>query len=248
MAGHSKWANIKYRKGRQDAIRGKMFTKASKEIMLAARLGGGDPEMNPRLRAAIEYGKYINMPKDKIETAIKKGTGEIASGSIEEVVYEGYGPGGVAVLVEGATDNKNRTVSEIRKIFSKSGGSMGEAGCVSWMFDKYGVLSFDKKKYDEDQLLEVGLEAGVEDVLDDDQAWEVRTPPEDFIQTKEAFEQAQIEVDHAEVSMMPNNYVDLDKEAALKALKLYEQLDDHDDVQKVHVNFEIPDELYEQLQ
>lgn len=125
---------------------------------------------------------------------------------------------------------------------------MGEAGCVSWMFDKYGVLSFDKKKYDEDQLLEVGLEAGVEDVLDDDQAWEVRTPPEDFIQTKEAFEQAQIEVDHAEVSMIPNNYVDLDKEAALKALKLYEQLDDHDDVQKVHVNFEIPDELYEQLQ
>ncbi len=248
MAGHSKWANIKHRKGRQDAKRGQMFTKASKELMLSARLGGSDLEMNPRLRAAVEYAKYINMPKDKIETAIKKGTGEIASGSIEEVVYEGYGPGGVAVLVEGATDNKNRTVSEIRKIFSKSGGNLGEAGCVSWMFDKYGILSFDKQKYDEDRLLEIGLEAGVEDVVDDNQAWEVRTPPEDFVRIKQAYEQAQIEIEHAEIGMVPKNYVELDKETAQKALKLYEQLDDHDDVQKVHVNFEIPDELYEQLQ
>ncbi|HMB31158.1 MAG TPA: YebC/PmpR family DNA-binding transcriptional regulator [Desulfohalobiaceae bacterium] len=248
MAGHSKWANIKHRKGRQDAKRGQMFTKASKELMLSARLGGGDLEMNPRLRAAIEYAKYINMPKDKIETAIKKGTGEIASGAIEEVVYEGYGPGGVAVLVEGATDNKNRTVSEIRKLFSKSGGNLGEAGCVAWMFDKYGILSFDKNKYHEDQLLEIGLEAGVEDIVDENQAWEVRTPPEDFVRIKQAFEEAQIEIDHAEISMIPKNYVELDKETAQKALKLYEQLDDHDDVQKVHVNFEIPDELYEQLQ
>ncbi|MFW6054578.1 MAG: YebC/PmpR family DNA-binding transcriptional regulator [Thermodesulfobacteriota bacterium] len=247
MAGHSKWANIKHRKGRQDAKRGQMFTKATKELMLAAKLGGGDVEMNSRLRMAIEAAKSINMPKDKIDTAIKKGTGEISAGSIEEVVYEGYGPGGVAVLVEAATDNKNRTVAEIRKLFGKSGGNLGEAGCVGWMFQDMGVLSFDKEKYGEDQLLEVGLEAGVDDLVDDGQAWEVRTAPEDFIAVKKAFEQAGIEIENSELAKIPQNYVDLDTETARKALKLYEQLDDHDDVQKVHSNFEIPDELYEQL-
>ncbi|MCF8104241.1 MAG: YebC/PmpR family DNA-binding transcriptional regulator [Desulfohalobiaceae bacterium] len=247
MAGHSKWANIKHRKGRQDAKRGQMFTKATKELMLAAKLGGGDVEMNSRLRMAIEAAKSINMPKDKIDTAIKKGTGEISAGSIEEVVYEGYGPGGVAVLVEAATDNKNRTVAEIRKLFGKSGGNLGEAGCVGWMFQDMGVLSFAKEKYDEDQLLEVGLEAGVDDLVDDGQAWEVRTAPEDFMAVKKAFEQAGIEIENSELAKIPQNYVDLDTETARKALKLYEQLDDHDDVQKVHSNFEIPDELYEQL-
>ncbi|MCF8037751.1 MAG: YebC/PmpR family DNA-binding transcriptional regulator [Desulfohalobiaceae bacterium] len=247
MAGHSKWANIKHRKGRQDAKRGQMFTKATKELMLSAKLGGGDVEMNPRLRMAIEAAKSINMPKDKIDTAIKKGTGEISAGSIEEVVYEGYGPGGVAVLVEAATDNKNRTVAEIRKLFGKSGGNLGEAGCVGWMFQDMGVLSFDKEKYAEDQLLEVGLEAGVDDLVDDGQAWEVRTAPEDFMAVKKAFEQAGIEIENSELAKIPQNYVDLDTETARKALKLYEQLDDHEDVQKVHSNFEIPDELYEQL-
>jgi YebC/PmpR family DNA-binding regulatory protein len=247
MAGHSKWANIKYRKGRQDAKRGQMFTKATKEIMLAAKLGGSDLDMNPRLRMAIESAKGMNMPKDKIETAIKKGTGEITAGSIEEVEYEGYGPGGVAILVEAATDNKNRTVAEVRKIFSKAGGNLGEHGCVSWMFGKYGVLTFDKNLYDEDQLLEVGLEAGVDDVVDDGDSWEVRTAPEDFIAVKRAFEEAGIEMSNAEVTMIPQNYVELDTETAKKALKLYEQLDDHDDVQKVHANFEIPDEIYAEM-
>jgi YebC/PmpR family DNA-binding regulatory protein len=247
MAGHSKWANIKYRKGRQDAKRGQMFTKATKELMLAAKLGGADLDMNSRLRMAIEAAKSINMPKDKIETAIKKGTGEISAGSIEEVVYEGYGPGGVAILVEAATDNKNRTVAEVRKIFSKAGGNLGESGCVGWMFDSAGVLSFDKEAYSEDQLLEVGLEAGVEDVIDDGQAWEVRTSPTDFMQVKTAFEEAGIEFQNAELTRIPQNYVELDRETATKALRLYEQLDDHDDVQRVHANFDIPDDLYQEM-
>ncbi|MFO7875735.1 MAG: YebC/PmpR family DNA-binding transcriptional regulator [Desulfovermiculus sp.] len=248
MAGHSKWANIKHRKGRQDAKRGQMFTKATKELMLAAKLGGSDPVMNSRLRMAIDAAKNMNMPKDKIDTAIKKGTGEITSGSIEEVVYEGYGPGGVAILVEGVTDNKNRTVAEIRKLFSKAGGNLGESGCVGWMFQTYGVLTFDKNQYDEDQLLEVGLEAGVEDVIDDGDAWEVRTAPEDYLAVKQAFEQAGIEIQNAEVAKIPQTYVELDVETAEKALKLYEQLDEHDDVQKVHANFEIPDELYAKME
>jgi len=248
MAGHSKWANIKHRKGRQDAKRSKMFSKATRELMLAAKLGGGDPEMNPRLRMAIDSAKEINLPKDKIETAIKKGTGEITSGTLEEVAYEGYGPGGVALLVEAVTDSKNRTVSEIRKIFSKGGGNLGEFGCVSWMFQTQGVLSFDKSKYSEDDLLEAGLDAGVDDVLDDGSYWEVRTAPEDLIQAKQAFQEAGIEMESAEVAKIPHTYMSLDKETAAKALKLYEQLDDHDDVQKVYTNFEIPDELYQELE
>jgi len=247
MAGHSKWANIKHRKGRQDAKRSKMFSKATRELMLAAKLGGGDPEMNPRLRMAIDSAKEINLPKDKIENAIKKGTGEITSGTLEEVAYEGYGPGGVALLVEAVTDSKNRTVSEIRKIFSKGGGNLGEYGCVSWMFQTFGVLSFDKSKYSEDDLLEAGLDAGVDDVIDDGQYWEVRTSPDDFIQAKQAFQDAGIEIESAEVAKIPHTYMSLDKETAEKALKLYEQLDDHDDVQKVYTNFEIPDELYNEL-
>jgi YebC/PmpR family DNA-binding regulatory protein len=203
--------------------------------------------MNSRLRAAIEDAKYINMPKDKIEAAIKKGTGELASGSIEEVVYEGYGPGGVAFMVEAATDNKNRTVAEIRKLFSKGGGNLGEHGCVNWMFQKLGVLTFDKSKYDEDQLLEVGLEAGVDDIVDDGESWEVRTAPEDFVPVKRAYENAGIEIESAEISMIPQNYTQLDGDTARKAFKLYEQLDDHDDVQKVHTNFELPDELYAEM-
>ncbi len=176
MAGHSKWKNIQVRKGAQDAKKGKAFTKVSKEIIIAAR-GGGDPAMNARLRTAIAGAKAVNLPKEKIETAIKKGTGELAGDSLNEVTYEGYGPGGVALLIETATDNRNRTVAEVRHALSKSGGAMGESGCVSWMFERKGVFSFDKEKYAEDVLLEAGLEAGAEDLVDDGDAWEVRCTP-----------------------------------------------------------------------
>ncbi len=248
MAGHSKWANIKYRKGRQDAKKGKMFTKATKEIIVAAKMGGGDPSANPRLRMAIEFARSINMPKEKIENAIKKGTGELTDGaSLEEVIYEGYGPGGVAIFVEAVTDNKNRTVAELRHIFAKNGGSLGEAGCVSWMFEKKGVLTFDKSKYSEDDLMEVGLEVGIEDIVDEKDVWEVYTSVENFMKVKEAYEKANFEIKNAEITMIPKNFVNLDKDTAIKALKLYEQLDDHDDVQKVYMNFDIPDEVYQQL-
>jgi YebC/PmpR family DNA-binding regulatory protein len=248
MAGHSKWHNIQHRKGRQDAKKGKMFTKAAKEIILAAREGGGDPERNVRLRAAIETAKSINMPKDKRETAIKKGTGEMGADSIVEVVYEGYGPGGVAMLVEAATDNKNRTVAEVRHILSKGGGSMGESGCVSWMFEKMGVLSFDKEKYSEEQIMEVGLEAGIEDVQDDGEVWQVRCAPEDYNSVKQAFEESGMEFSEAEVTMVPQNKVPVDAETGRKLLDVYEKLDDHDDVQNVYANFELTDEAYQELQ
>jgi YebC/PmpR family DNA-binding regulatory protein len=248
MAGHSKWHNIQHRKGRQDAKKGKMFTKAAKEIILAAREGGGDPERNVRLRAAIETAKSINMPKDKRETAIKKGTGEMGADSIEEVVYEGYGPGGVAMLVEAATDNKNRTVAEVRHILSKGGGSMGESGCVSWMFEKMGVLSFDKEKYSEEQIMEVGLEAGIEDVQDDGEVWQVKCAPEDLSPVKQAFEESGMEFSEAEITMVPQNKVSVDAETGRKLLDVYEKLDDHDDVQNVYANFELTDEAYQELQ
>ncbi len=248
MAGHSKWANIKYRKSRQDAKKGQMFTKAAKEIIVAAKIGGGDPDANPRLRMAIEFAKSINMPKDKIENAIKKGTGELTDGaSLEEVIYEGYGPGGVAIYIEAVTDNRNRTVAELRRIFTKNGGSLGEAGCVSWMFEKKGMLTFDKDKYTEDQIMEIGLDAGVEDIIDEKDVWEVYTSVENFMKVKEAFEKANFEIKNAEITMVPKNFVDLDKDTALKALKLYEQLYDHDDVQKVYMNFDIPDEIYQEI-
>ena len=248
MAGHSKWANIKHRKGRQDAKRGKQFTKATKELMLAAKAGGSDPDTNPRLRAAVEAAKAINLPKDKRETAIKKGAGELGGENIEEVSYEGYGPGGVAIFIEAATDNKNRTVAEIRHILSKGGGSLGEAGCVAWMFDKTGVLRFDKDKYGEEELMEVGLEAGVEDVRDEGDVWEVRTEPENLSDVQAAYKQAEIEYDSAEVSMIPQTTIPVDKETAEKLLKLYDNLEDHDDVQNVYANFDLPEEVYSELE
>ncbi|MFP4167805.1 MAG: YebC/PmpR family DNA-binding transcriptional regulator [Desulfonatronovibrionaceae bacterium] len=248
MAGHSKWHNIQHRKGRQDAKKGKMFTKAAKEIILAAREGGGDPEHNVRLRAALESAKAVNMPKDRRETAIKKGTGELAADSIEEVTYEGYGPGGVAMLIEAATDNKNRTVAEIRHILSKGGGSMGESGCVAWMFEKMGVLSFDKGKYSEEQIMEVGLEAGIDDIRDDGEVWQVRCAPEDYSSVRQAFENSGMEFSEAEITMVPQNYVSVDAETGRKLLDVYDKLDDHDDVQNVYANFELTDEAYQELQ
>ncbi|MFP4085050.1 MAG: YebC/PmpR family DNA-binding transcriptional regulator, partial [Desulfonatronovibrio sp.] len=243
MAGHSKWHNIQHRKGRQDAKKGKIFTKVTKEIFLAARTGGGDPGTNNRLRSAIESAKAVNLPKDKIDTAIKKGTGELAAENIDEVFYEGYGPGGAAILVEAATDNKNRTVAEIRHMLSKSGGSMGESGCVAWMFDNKGVLSFDKQNYSDEELLEAGLDAGVEDIEDDGEVWQVTCAPEDFVQVKKAYDEAGMQYQDAQVTMIPKNTVDVDVETGRKLLKLYENLDDHEDVQDVYSNFELPDEL-----
>lgn len=246
MAGHSKWKNIQHRKGRQDLKRGKMFTKVTKEIILAAK-GGGDPDMNARLRAAIDAAKAVNLPKDKIETAIKKGTGELASEALEEIMYEGYGPGGVAVLVEAVTDNRNRTVAEVRHILSKNGGSMGAAGCVAWMFDKKGVFTFDKAAYTEEQLLEAGLEAGVEDVIDEDESWQVQCAVEDFQNVRTAFEAAGIVFQSAELNRIPQNTVAVDVDTGRKMLKLYDALDDNDDVQNVYANFDLPDELLAEM-
>ncbi|MFO7728443.1 MAG: YebC/PmpR family DNA-binding transcriptional regulator [Desulfonatronovibrio sp.] len=248
MAGHSKWHNIQHRKGRQDAKKGKIFTKVTKEIFLAARTGGGDPGTNNRLRSAIESAKAVNLPKDKIDTAIKKGTGELAAENIDEVFYEGYGPGGAAILVEAATDNKNRTVAEIRHMLSKSGGSMGESGCVAWMFDNRGVLSFDKQSFSDEDLLETGLDAGVEDIEDDGDVWQVMCAPEDFVQVKKAYDEAGMKYEDAQVTMVPKNTVEVDAETGTKLLKLYENLDDHEDVQNVYSNFELPDELLKELE
>ena len=247
MAGHSKWHNIQHRKGRQDAKRGKIFTKVTKEIFLAARTGGGDVNVNNRLRSAIESAKAVNLPKDKIETAIKKGTGELAAENLDEVFYEGYGPGGAAMLVEAITDNKNRTVAEIRHMLSKSGGSMGESGCVAWMFDNKGVFSFEKEAYSEEDIMEAGLEAGVEDIEDDGEVWQVTSAPEDFVAVKKAYDQAGIKYVEALVTMVPRNTVDVDAETGRRLLRLYESLDDHDDVQNVYSNFELPDEVLKEL-
>lgn len=248
MSGHSKWSTIRHKKGAADAKRGKIFTKIIKEITLAARLGGGDPEGNPRLRQAIIAAKAENMPKDNIEKAIKKGTGELEGGSAyEEVIYEGYGPGGVAVLVEVMTDNKNRTVSEIRHIFSKHGGNLGENGCVSWMFEKKGTIIFSKDEVSEDDLMEIVLEAGGDDVKDEESEYEVITNPGSFESVKTAIDDAGMKYLLAEISMVPQTTVKLDEQKAGQMLKLMEKMEDNDDVQNVYANFDIPDEIMERL-
>ena len=247
MAGHSKWKNIQVRKGAQDAKKGKVFTKVTKELMLAAKAGGGDPFTNARLRSAIAAAKAVNLPKDKIDQAVKKGTGELAGEQIDEITYEGYGPGGVAILVEAATDNRNRTVADLRHLMAKGGGSLGESGCVAWMFDKKGVITFDRTKFTEDQLMEQALEAGAEDVVDQGDSWEVHTAPEDFDAVRQALEDAGLEIIDAEVAMIPKNTVDVDVETGRKLLKLMDTLDDYDDVQRTYSNFELPEELLAEL-
>ena len=247
MAGHSKWKNIQVRKGAQDAKKGKVFTKVTKELMLAAKAGGGDPAINARLRSAIAAAKAVNLPKDKIDTAIKKGTGELGGGNIDEITYEGYGPGGVAILIEAATDNRNRTVAEIRSILAKGGGQLGESGCVGWMFDKKGVIELDKAKYAEDQVMEAALEAGAEDVQDQGDMWEVSTAPEDFEAVRQAIEDAGMELLSAEISMVAKNTVTVDAETGRKLMKLMDALDDNDDVQQTHSNFDLPEELLAEL-
>ena len=247
MSGHSKWANIQHRKGRQDAKRGKEFTKAAKEIIIAAK-NGGDPASNSRLRAAIAAAKSINLPKDKIEAAIRKGTGQDAGGDIIEINYEGYGPGGVAVIVETATDNRNRTVAEIRHLMSKGGGSMGENGCVSWKFERKGVIQFSKEKYTEDQLMEAALEAGADDLRDEGDVWEIQTAMADFNAVREAFEAAGLEMISAELNQVPQTTMEVDLETARKLLRFIELLEDNDDVHNVYSDADISDEIMAQLE
>ena len=243
MSGHSKWSSIKHKKAATDAKRGKIFTKLIKEITVAARLGGGDLDANPRLRTAIAAAKSENMPKDNIERAVKKGTGELEGVNYEEITYEGYGPGGAAVLVESLTDNKNRTVAEIRNIFGKSGGNLGENGCVAWMFDKKGYIAVERSAVDEDTLMETALDAGAEDIREDNGNFEVISEPGDFDALKEAIDQASIPYIDAEVTMLPQNTTNLAGKEAEQMVRLMEMLEDCDDVQKVYTNADIPEEL-----
>ena len=247
MSGHSKWSTIKRKKGATDARRGKIFSKLIKEITVAARTGGGDPDANPRLRQVIAAAKAENMPKDKIERAIKKGTGEQGGAAYEEVCYEGYGPGGAAVLVESLTDNKKRTVADIRYLFSKSGGSLGEAGCVAWMFEKKGLFTYEKGSVDEDTLMEVTLDAGAEDIREEDGTFEVITAPEDFEQVKEALDEKAPGHVLAEITMVSKSTVKLEGKEAEQMLRLMDGLEDSDDVQKVYSNFDIPERTLEEL-
>jgi len=247
MSGHSKWSTIKHKKAAKDAKRGKLFTKLIKEITVAAKLGGGDINANPRLRTAVLTARQNSMPTDNIDRAIKKGTGELEGVTYEEVAYEGYGPGGAAVLVMAMTDNRNRTVAEIRRLFTKHGGSMGESGCVAWMFHKRGVLSVEKGKAEEERVMEVALEAGADDVTDTGDNFEIITKPEGFEAVKTALQGAAIPTASAEVAMVPENTVSLSGKDAEQVMKLLEELDDHDDVQSVASNADFSQEDIERL-
>ncbi|MCE5312424.1 MAG: YebC/PmpR family DNA-binding transcriptional regulator [Nitrospiraceae bacterium] len=244
MSGHSKWSQIKHKKAHTDAKRGKAFTKIVKEIAVAARCGGGDPGGNPRLRTALEKAKEANMPSDNVKRAIMKGTGELPGAAYEEITYEGYGPGGAALLIQALTDNKNRTVSEVRHILSKNNGSMGEAGCVAWMFEKKGYILVEKNKADEETLMSLVLDAGAEDMINDpdEDSYEITTAPESLDATKEALTKSGIPFSMAEVTMLPKNYVALEGAAADQMVRLMEALEDNDDVQNVYSNFDLPEE------
>lgn len=247
MGGHSHWATTKRHKMAQDAKRGRIFTKIIREITTAAKIGGGDPDGNPRLRTAIAKAKEVNMPIDNIKKAVQRGTGELPGVTYEEGIYEGYGPGGVAIMIEIMSDNRNRTVSEIRHLLTKYGGSMGEAGCVSWVFNKKGYLVVERACTDEEKLLGLVLEAGAEDLRTDEKNFEVITAPHDFEKVKRGLEDNKIPFALAEVTLVPQNYVSLAGKDAEQMLKLMETLEDHDDVQKVHANFDIPDEVIERV-
>ncbi len=247
MSGHSKWASIRHKKSAVDAKRGKIFSKLIKEITVAARLGGGDPEGNPRLRVAIQAAKGQNMPKDNIARAIKKGTGELAGTSYEEYNYEAYGPGGVALLVNCLTDNRKRTVAEIKHIFERHGGNLGEPGCVSWIFEKKGLVVFEKSRVEEEKLLNLALEAGAEDIKETETQFEVLTDPADFESIKKAFDDQGLRYSLAEISMIPQNTVKLEGRDAERVLSLMEALEENDDINHVYANFDIPDEVMEAL-
>lgn len=239
MAGHSKWANIRLRKGKQDAVRGKLFTKLSREIIVAAKEGGGNPDINARLRLAVQKARDSSMPQDKIKNAIQRGSGQDDGTNYEEIVYEGYGPGGTAVMVEIMTDNRNRTVAEIRNIFSRSGGSLGENGCVAWVFDRKGFISIPKDGLDEDTVMMTALEAGAEDVRAEEESFDVITDPENLIFVRQALADSAITVTVAEVTRLPKSTVSLAGKEAQQMLRLMENLEEQDDVQNVHANFDI---------
>ncbi|MFO7848366.1 MAG: YebC/PmpR family DNA-binding transcriptional regulator [Spirochaetia bacterium] len=243
MSGHSKWSTIKHKKGAQDAKRGKIFSKLIKEITVAARDGGGDEESNPRLRTAVNKAKTENMPKDNIERAIKKGTGELEGVDYIELSYEGYGPGGVAILIDCLTDNKNRTASDVRSLFTKHGGNLGETGCVSYLFQRKGIIIYDASSYSEEDIFEPALEAGAEDVSSQGEEIEVVTNPEDFLSIVESLENAGFTHRSAEINKIPDATISLDSETTVKALRLIEKLDDLDDVQSVSTNLDIPDDF-----
>jgi YebC/PmpR family DNA-binding regulatory protein len=245
MSGHSKWAGIKHKKAVVDAKKGKAFSKISKEISVAARIGGGNIDMNPRLRLAVDKAKGVNMPSDNVKRAIMKGTGELPGTSYEEIMYEGYGPGGTAMMLEVMTDNKTRTISELRHIMSKHNGNIAESGSVAWVFDKKGYMLVDKKECSEDKLMTAALDAGAEDVKNDpgEENYEVITAPEDLGKVKEFLEKENIKLNMAEVTMLPKNYVKLNSKDGQKMLKLMDALEDHDDIQNVYANFDMPDEV-----
>lgn len=243
MAGHSKWANIRHKKGKEDAKRGKIFTKLIKEITVAARMGGGDINANPRLRTAVDEAKANNMPKDNWERAIKKGTGELEGVNYEEMTYEGYGPGGAAIIVESMTDNKNRAIAEIRHIFNKYDGNIGANGCVGWMFDRKGLIVVGREGVDEEKVMETAIEAGAEDVREEESTFEIITAPEDFQAVKDALEGAKIALEMSEITMIPQNMAPLEGKDAEKMVKMMDAFDDCDDVQKVYTNADIPDDI-----
>jgi len=248
MSGHSKWATIKRKKAATDAARGRVFTRLIKEITIAARNGGGDPAGNPRLRTAIAAAKAANMPADNIDRAIKKGTGELEGVHYEEITYEGYGPGGVAILVDTVTDNKNRTAAELRHIFSKNGGNLGSQGCVAWMFEPKGLITVDASKVDEDTLMSVALDAGAEDIKAEDGEFEVVTPPSAFEAVKKALEDRKIPIVASELTKVPQNTVQLDAGHAATMLKLMDAIEEFEDTQKVYANFDIPAEVMAKLE
>jgi YebC/PmpR family DNA-binding regulatory protein len=246
MSGHSKWSTIKHKKAKTDAARGKVFTKIIREITSAAKISGGDPDANPRLRLAVDKAKEANMPNDNIDRAIAKGTGGGEGISLEEVVYEGYGPSGVAIMVEAITDNKQRTVAEIRHLFSKGGGNIGSTGCVSYLFSKKGSLVFEKASVDEEALTMEAIDAGAEDIHSEESTIEIVTTPENFEKVKQDLKAKGYTPSSAEVTMVPSSTVKLAGEDAQKVIKLVSSLEEHDDVQNVHANFDIPDEILEQ--
>jgi YebC/PmpR family DNA-binding regulatory protein len=242
MSGHNKWSTIKHKKGAADAKRGKMFSRLIKEITVAARMGGGDPEGNPRLRTAVLAARQANMPKENIERAIKRGTGEIEGVNYEEIIYEGYGPGGVAVLVEALTDNKNRTVAEVRHLFDRYSGNLGESGCVSWLFDKKGIVEIDATGLSEDEVMEVAVETGAQDVRAEGDTFEIVTEPQDFESVRKAVEEKGWKIELAELTMIPQNTIRLEGKKAEQMLKLMDSLDDHEDLQRAYANFDISEE------
>ncbi len=247
MSGHSKWAGIKHKKAAQDAKRGRLFTKLIREITIAAREGGGNPETNPRLRTAIERARDANMPQDNIEKAIKRGTGELPGVNYEICIFEGYGPGGVAIMVEALTDNKNRTSAEVRNIFSKKGGNLAGSGSVAWLFNKKGYLLIDKSQVSEDELFAISVDAGAQDLKTEGKNYEIFCEPQDFENVKKVIKDKGIKWELAELTMVPTSTVKVPSQEAKQLLSLIEALEEHDDVQKVYANFDIPDEILEKL-